>query len=497
MKQFMNKIVAVMIILTMVLAGTTTAFASDSNSNGINVQLNGKTLALKDTAKNVNGRVMLPFREVLEAIGATVTYDPATKKITAKTADREVSFSAGNADVSILMDGTSQSLKMDVAPYIDKGASRTFIPVRFVAESLGYSVGWDSASKTVVMIDPNTLFGKADEDFSILKKLMITDLDMEKAYATTGTFNMNVSTPATAGSLFSGLNFGIAGTMEGVQQKSSADMTMNLAFNYDAMLSKLSAEEKAQMQPMLDMFKNAVMKIKMNGETGETYMNSTLFSTMDPTVTANTWYKMNVFDTYKNMGVDLKSLYGMNYNDIKLSEILSSSLSSSNLMTDKTYEDAKIMYDFMKNLIGDEAFTTKAEGTMTTYSLKLDQKAVLAAVAKSALSAGVSESSFDVTDTAELLKTLKLDSNIVIKERSGKLYNYDINGTMTVEKYNIGLDMSGDSLNVLFNMTFDQPDMMSMTMKMESHVKESATGPNLKLPADAVVKDYPMPALTY
>lgn len=480
-----------MIILTMILAGTTTAFAADSK--GIPVQYNGKTLSMTDAAKNVNGRVMLPFREILESIGAKVSYDPATKIITAKTADREITFSAGKADVTILQSGTSKTVKMDVVPYIDKALNRTYVPVRFVAESLGYSVGWDAENKTVVIIDPNALFGKADEDFSVISKLIKTDLDMEKPYAATGKFDMDLTSYETAGSMMSGLSFGISGTMSGVQQKNNADMIMNLTFDLDKMLSGLSAEEKAQMQPMLAMFKNTDMKIKMNGETGETYMNSSLFSAMDPTVSTKTWYKMNVFDTYQSMGIDLKSLYGMGYDNLKLSELLAASLSASDSLSVSTYEDAQIMYGFLKNLIGDDAFAKSTAANITTYKLNLDQKAVLAAMAKTALSSGVSQSELDLADVTEALNTMKLNSAIVIKTKGDALYNYSLKGSLGVEDMDCIFDMSGDPLNVNCNVTFDQPEMMKMIMTVESHIKESATAPDLKLPADAVVVDYPMP----
>lgn len=493
MKQIIKKIVAATIILTLVLSGTMTAFAADGS--GIAVQYNGKNLVLADAAKNINGRIMLPFREVLEAIGANVSYDTQTKKITAKTADREISFSAGKAEVSITQDGAAKSVKMDVAPYVEKSSSRTYVPVRFIAESLGYSVGWDSVNKTVVIIDPDTLFANADTDFSIISKLMKSDLDLEKAYATTGKFNMDFTTYASPDAIIPGMNFNVAGTLSGVQQKSNADLVMNMALNFDKMLSTLSAEDKAMIEPMLASFKNAEMKIKMNGETGESYMNSSLFSAMDPTAGTNTWYKMNVYDTYEQMGIDLKSLTGMNYNNVKLSEMLSASMSSTQYMSDTTYQDAKIMYSFMKNLMGDDAFAKKTSGTTSTYTLNIDQTAVLAALAKTALSEGVSQSELDMTDMGDILSSSKLSSKIVITEKSGALSHYDISGSANVEDVNCTFTMNGDPMNVVCDFSFDQKDAMSMKMNVESHVTESSKAPDLSLPSNAVVKDYPMPVV--
>jgi hypothetical protein len=490
MKRFTKQLVAVLIILTMVLSGTATAFAADST--GIQVQYNGANLVLADAAKNVNGRVMLPFREVLEGIGADVSYDPATKIITAKTADREITFSVGSSEVTIVQNGVSKTVKMDVAPYLDKSLSRTYVPVRFVAESLGYSVGWDSEAKTVIIIDPNTLFANADTDFAIISKLLKTDLDLEKSYASTGKFAMNMTSYEASGSFLSNLNFDMSGTMTGVQQKSNADMDMKLALNFDKMLSTLTAEEKTQIEPFLAMYKNADMKVKMNGDTGDMYMNSSLFSAMDPTVNANTWYKMNAYDTYENMGIDLKSLTGMSMNNMKVSDMLAASFSSQQYFTVSTYEDTKMGYELIKSLIGDDAFKKSTNGSITTYTLNLNQASVLAAITKTALSNGLTTDTFNMTDLGSLLDGTQVSSTIVIKEKAGSLYNYSVKGSAVVEDATCSLDMSGDQMNVACNVTFDQKDVMKMIIDVESHIKESATAPDLTLPANAVVVDYPV-----
>ncbi len=488
MKTILKRILTATLILTLVLSGTLTAFAADQS--GIQVQYNGKNLALTDAAKNIDGRIMLPFRQVLESMGATVSYDPAAKIITAKTADREISFAAGKTEVTITKDGTVTSMKMSVAPFVEKG--RTYVPVRFIAESLGYAVGWDAAAKTVVIIDPATLFANADTDFSVISKLMKSDLDLEKPYASTGKFNMNFTTYATPGAILSGMNFDISGTMTGVQQKSSADMTMNMALNFDKMLATMTAEEKAQMQPLLDMFKNVDMKIKMNGETGETYMNSSMFAAMDPTVDTNTWYKMNVYDTYEAMGIDLKSLTGMSASGVKLSELLTASMSASGIMDIATYEDTKTTYQFMKNLIGDDAFTKKTAGNYVTYTLDLSKASIVAAMAKTALTEGIAVDKLNLSETADMINSGTINANIMIKEKAGSLSAYNLKADCSFEDITCSFNMNGDQLNAKVDMTFEQKDAFKMAGLVESHVSETSKAPDLSLPAGAKVVDYPM-----
>lgn len=47
-----------------------------------------------------------------------------------------------------------QAVRLDAAPFLSAG--RTLVPVRFLAESLGYEVGWEPASRTVTLTGPAT-----------------------------------------------------------------------------------------------------------------------------------------------------------------------------------------------------------------------------------------------------------------------------------------------------------------------------------------------------
>jgi hypothetical protein len=342
------------------------------------------------------------------------------------------------------------------------------------------------------VIDPATLFANADADFSILSKLMKSDLDLEKPYAATGSFDVDITTYADPASILPGMEFSVSGNMTGIQQKSNADMTMNLAFQFDKMLSKLTTEEKAMMEPMLAMFKDTSMKIKMDGETGVTYMNSSLFTALDPTAGANTWYKMNVYDTYQEMGIDLKSMTGMSYNNVKLSDMLAASFATMEYADVNTYEDIQTIYLFMKNLMGDDAFTKRTAGSYETYTLNVNQTSVLAALAKTALAVGITGESPELTEIENMLNNGKLDAKIMIQEKAGSPYKYDIDMNCTFEETTWIFDMAGDQKNAEGQFTFDQKDLMKLVMEIDSHVRETSTPPDLTLPADAVVVEYPM-----
>jgi len=85
-----------------------------------------------------DGRVMVPIRFLAEALGYTVDYDfsDPTNKIVTVHAVEDIVLTIGSNKALV---GT-QEVELDAAPEIVNG--RTMVPVRFVAETLGFDVQW-------------------------------------------------------------------------------------------------------------------------------------------------------------------------------------------------------------------------------------------------------------------------------------------------------------------------------------------------------------------
>lgn len=81
-------------------------------------------------------KTYIPLRGVLEAIGATVSYNEASKGVTVKMGDKKVTMTVGSQFVNV---GWT-SIKLDEPIFTVNG--RTMIPLRFVAENLGCEVIW-------------------------------------------------------------------------------------------------------------------------------------------------------------------------------------------------------------------------------------------------------------------------------------------------------------------------------------------------------------------
>ena len=92
-----------------------------------------------------NARTMLPVRYVAEALGASIAWDGATSTATVKTADTEIKITVGAAEALV----NGQAVTLDSPAFIE--SDRTYMPVRFVAETLGATVAWDGATSTATI----------------------------------------------------------------------------------------------------------------------------------------------------------------------------------------------------------------------------------------------------------------------------------------------------------------------------------------------------------
>ena len=81
-----------------------------------------------------NDRTYVPFRALGEALGATVDYDQTAKTVTYKLGSSEIVMTLDSKDYTV--NGVKKT--MDVAPFAKD--NRTYVPVRFVGEGLGFTV---------------------------------------------------------------------------------------------------------------------------------------------------------------------------------------------------------------------------------------------------------------------------------------------------------------------------------------------------------------------
>ena len=82
-----------------------------------------------------DNRTMVPIRALTESFGAKVDYDNDAKTVTIVDGDTTIVMTIGETTYTV----NGEEKTMDVAPVIGS-SDRTYVPVRFVAEALGYEV---------------------------------------------------------------------------------------------------------------------------------------------------------------------------------------------------------------------------------------------------------------------------------------------------------------------------------------------------------------------
>jgi len=92
-----------------------------------------------------NGRVMLPVRAVVEALGAKASWDNDKREAVIELGGSTVIIPIGS-DTAIA-DG--KEVTLDSAAFIASG--RTYVPLRFIGEAFGADVSWDNVTRTATI----------------------------------------------------------------------------------------------------------------------------------------------------------------------------------------------------------------------------------------------------------------------------------------------------------------------------------------------------------
>lgn len=118
--------------------------------NNIQVSVNGQPVAFDQARPQmVGGRVLVPLRGVMEQLGAYVQWDASTHTVTATKAGTDIQLRIGDRSATV----NGQPVTLDVPAMVVGGS--TMVPLRFMGESLGADVRWDTSTSTVAINTAN------------------------------------------------------------------------------------------------------------------------------------------------------------------------------------------------------------------------------------------------------------------------------------------------------------------------------------------------------
>jgi len=89
--------------------------------------------------------ILVPLRSMFEQMGATVSYDPASKTVDVSKPGSDIKVTVGQPEVII----NGESRPLDVPPMIYHGT--VMVPIRVISEGMGAYVQWVPDKRTVVV----------------------------------------------------------------------------------------------------------------------------------------------------------------------------------------------------------------------------------------------------------------------------------------------------------------------------------------------------------
>lgn len=289
----------------------------------LSVQLSGKTLTFPDVQPFFeNGRTMVPFRTVAEALGAEVGYDSGT--VSASLDGTVCRFAFGGDTLTVSDRVTGKVLKtvpLDASPIEKDG--RTCVPVRFLAESLGLTVEWDDGAQCAVLYDRDALLESIDSGFTTANRWLAAVPRLQNADAVR--MGLTAKLDCTAFDTISGdKKYSASGTMTLVSDGKNASLSASA--DLSALAGLLSSDlissadgptSQLFSASMLSYYKsalgNAAFDLIYNADTDTLYVRSPLLfsaltSSSGTDKKTDGWYYEEHFSEKTALG-DLLTLY--------------------------------------------------------------------------------------------------------------------------------------------------------------------------------------------
>ncbi len=137
-----------MLCLVLTFVATVVLMPTIASAQEIRVYVDGRPMNFDVPPTAIQGRVLVPLRGVFEQLGATVDFDARTQHIVAVRGSQSVELTLGSRQARV----NDAPKLLDVAAFTING--RTMVPLRFVSESLGATVQWVEASRTILIGSP-------------------------------------------------------------------------------------------------------------------------------------------------------------------------------------------------------------------------------------------------------------------------------------------------------------------------------------------------------
>lgn len=464
----MKKIASLLLALALTLTLTVPAFAKSNEkrispivktADAVGVILNGKSIKFPDAQPYLkNGRTMVPYRALMEALGGKVNYVKGGT-ITCQLGDSTLSFKLSGKKVTVTDGDTTKTIQMDVPSFITKG--RTYVPVRFFAKALGYDVVWDSSRRAAVLIDRQSLIKKIDENFTTINAaLKKIQNDPTANYKSTASYQMDLNLQDKNQKAVSGsvkMNLTMTSSSKVVEVKGTVNASALVdALNLDDAVKKGTMTE-AEASLLRSSLSNIAFEEICNLNQDVLYLHVPLLSALSAknasaaVSSTNTWYQIPL---------NMNSLLTSKNTDATIGNVIYSAfyalMSQSGETAGNLYTDAIQAGNSLAMLLGDS--NAVKSGESCTWTIDLDK------LSKGFGTAAKLFKTFQVTLTSGADGVVTCTFNIVGASDADKTVgangNMSFNGTGTRMTVKLDLGETGNmsiQMNLNTAKTSDKP----------------------------------------
>jgi len=443
----LSLILALILAIPAAASSAPTAGSTPASSK-VAVQVNGKNVTFPNASPEViNGRTMVPMRAVLEALGATVDYDTATKTVTATLGETVLTHVIGTDKIDV-KDG--EALTMDTTSYVKNGS--TLVPLRFFSQALGYEVYWDGGANTAVVIDKASAIAEIDKSFTILNDMQ------SKTPAITGNMKMDMDMKGEIKLLDGTTDTPVPFSAKFSALYSDKVVNMNGSIDMSAIAGMLEGE--ADEATAAEMLKDISFQVIL----GESmWMNMPMLTTVMPVADeapegGDIWLKID--------GLNMSELTAEAASDMTFGGAVYSAIEY--MCADDSadiYAALTTAAGYAKMLVGDDTFTKTDDG----YTWKLDET-VSAALAQAI---GETAESFSLTGDMDLKADGSGSFNVALKS----------------EEITMTLSGTASETSVTVKCAVTMPEVCEVTVDCTAETKASDEAPVTAPPADATVID--------
>ncbi len=169
------KTIILILIIGVIIIISTPAQAGYFYASDIHIYVDGNAINFSEGWPIIkDNRTYLPLREAAEGMKADVNWLPPNN-VETKISGRTILMTIGSKDYTV----NGNTKQMDIEPFLNNENNRTYVPIRFIADGLGYAVEW----RQVNGVDLIFIFTKGQTETEV--NALINGITQATAVATT------------------------------------------------------------------------------------------------------------------------------------------------------------------------------------------------------------------------------------------------------------------------------------------------------------------------